>query len=128
MSERCPQCGQTNVLMFSTRPSTGTFTRRNMFSPLRASISAKSCGVEAITAPASGTARGRRGVDAERLELAPGDLLQHLRERRHPHRPAPDHRRLLVDQKAHGHHLESISLHGLKLVADGLLRLGFKAQ
>ena len=41
--------------MFSTIPSTGTFTRRNMFRPLRASISARSCGVDTITAPASGT-------------------------------------------------------------------------
>ena len=36
-------------------PSTGTSTRRNMLSPLRASISARSCGVDTITAPASGT-------------------------------------------------------------------------
>ena len=41
--------------MFSTRPSTGTFTFSNMRTPRRASISATSCGVETITAPASGT-------------------------------------------------------------------------
>ena len=41
--------------MFSTMPMTGTSTLRNMFSPLRASIRARSCGVETMTAPASGT-------------------------------------------------------------------------
>ena len=41
--------------MFSTMPSTGTATLRNMLSPLRASISAMSCGVETITAPDSAT-------------------------------------------------------------------------
>ena len=41
--------------MFSTMPSTGTSTLRNMLRPLRASSSAMSCGVETITAPASGT-------------------------------------------------------------------------
>ena len=55
MSERSPHLGQMNVLMFSTMPSTGTPTLRNMARPLRASISARSCGVETITAPDSGT-------------------------------------------------------------------------
>ena len=41
--------------MFSTMPSTGTSTLRNISRPLRASISATSCGVETITAPVSGT-------------------------------------------------------------------------
>ena len=41
--------------MFSMMPSTGTSTLRNMLRPLRASSSAMSCGVETITAPASGT-------------------------------------------------------------------------
>ena len=50
-----PQCGQTKVDMFSTMPSTGTFTLRNIASPLRASMSATSCGVVTITAPARGT-------------------------------------------------------------------------
>ena len=40
--------------MFSTMPSTGTLTLRNICRPLRASISATSCGVVTITAPASG--------------------------------------------------------------------------
>ena len=54
MSVVSPQCGQTKVDMFSTMPMTGTLTLRNMASPLRASISATSCGVVTITAPASG--------------------------------------------------------------------------
>ena len=41
--------------MFSTMPSSGTSTFLNMLRPLRASISARSCGVETMTAPASGT-------------------------------------------------------------------------
>ena len=41
--------------MFSTIPSTGTLTRLNMAMPRRASINARSCGVETITAPLSGT-------------------------------------------------------------------------
>ena len=44
-----------NVDMFSTMPSTGTLTRRNMAMPRRASINARSCGVETMTAPRSGT-------------------------------------------------------------------------
>ena len=41
--------------MFSMMPSTGTSTLRNMLRPLRASISARSWGVETMMAPASGT-------------------------------------------------------------------------
>ena len=41
--------------MFSTMPSTGTLTFLNIASPRRASISERSCGVEMITAPFSGT-------------------------------------------------------------------------
>ena len=40
--------------MFSTRPSTGTSTFSNIFSALRASSVATSCGVVTITAPATG--------------------------------------------------------------------------
>ena len=41
--------------MFSTTPRSGTCTCLNMAMPRRASISARSCGVETITAPLSGT-------------------------------------------------------------------------
>ena len=41
--------------MFSTMPSTGTLTFLNIASPRRASISDRSCGVEMMIAPLSGT-------------------------------------------------------------------------
>ncbi len=41
--------------MFSMMPSTGTLTLRNIAMPRRASIKARSCGVETMTAPLSGT-------------------------------------------------------------------------
>ena len=41
--------------MFSTMPSTGTSTRRNMLRPFLASIRARSCGVDTMMAPDSGT-------------------------------------------------------------------------
>src|SRR5687768_10517737 len=50
----CPQAGHTKVDMFSTTPSTGTLSLRNMARPLRASMSATSCGVVTTTAPAIG--------------------------------------------------------------------------
>ena len=88
MSDRVPQCGQMKVDMFSTMPSTGTSTLRNMAMPRRASISARSCGVETITAPASGTAWAivscaspvPGGMSTTSTSsVAPLDLAQHLR-------------------------------------------------
>src|SRR5882672_7623711 len=127
MSERSPQCGQMNVDMFSTMPSTGTLVRLNMPMPRRASISAKSCGVETMIAPLSGTCcvsgelRPRRCRAACRsVDLAPLDLAQHLGERRHHHRPVPDHRRLFLDEQADRNHLEVVAVHGLEpRAADG---------
>jgi hypothetical protein len=55
MCEAWPQAGQTWTLMFSTTPSTGTSTLRNIISPLRASSNAMSWGVVTMMAPASGT-------------------------------------------------------------------------
>ena len=43
------------MLMFSTTPRMGTPTFSNIFTPLRASSSAMSCGVVTITAPVTGT-------------------------------------------------------------------------
>ena len=42
--------------MFSITPRIGTETLRNIVTPRRASISARSCGVETMTAPDSGVA------------------------------------------------------------------------
>ena len=50
-----PHCEQTCRLMFSTTPSTGTLTLRNISMPFLASSSAMSCGVVTITAPLTGT-------------------------------------------------------------------------
>ncbi|MNT95055.1 hypothetical protein D3C72_2368610 [compost metagenome] len=41
--------------MFSTTPSTGIFTLRNISTPFLASSNARSCGVVTITAPETGT-------------------------------------------------------------------------
>jgi len=42
------------MLMFSTMPTIGTPTFSNILRPLRASISAMSCGVVTMTAPVTG--------------------------------------------------------------------------
>ena len=54
MLVRSPQCGQTKKLMFSTTPSSGTFSLRNMASALRTSSSATAWGVVTMTAPVKG--------------------------------------------------------------------------
>ena len=55
MSYRFSVSGQTKKLMFSTIPSTGMFTLRNMAIALVASRRATSCGVQTTTAPVSGS-------------------------------------------------------------------------
>ena len=57
-------------------------------------------------------AGARRHVDHHHVERAPLHLAQHLRQRRHHHRPAPDHRRLFLDQKADRHHRHAVALDG----------------
>jgi hypothetical protein len=77
------------------------FTFSNIFRPLRASISAMSCGVVTITAPVTapsrqrqlGVAGARRHVDDQIVDVAPVGLVQQLVERLGDHRAAPDHRR-----------------------------------
>ena len=112
--------------MFSTKPSTGTATLRNMFRPLRASTSAMSCGVDTITAPAQRhalrqrqlrIAGARRHVDHQHVELAPLHVAQHLFERARHHGAAPDHRRVLVDDVADRHGLETVTLDRLQRLA-----------
>ena len=49
-----------------------------------------------------------RHIDHHHVERAPFDLAQHLRERGNHHRPAPNHCRLLVDEKADRHDGEAI--------------------
>src|SRR5580704_2134574 len=55
ISTGLPQCGQANVLMFSTTPSTSTFTWRNISIALRTSATATSEGVVTTTAPVTAT-------------------------------------------------------------------------
>jgi hypothetical protein len=118
--------------MFSTMPRIGTSVLRNMATPRLASIRARSCGVETMTAPASGVACAivswaspvpGRHVDDEHVELAPGDLAQHLGDGAHHHRAAPDHRRLFLDEEADGHDLDAEALQrreGAPLTTRGL--------
>ncbi len=75
-----------------------------------------------------GIACAGRHVDDQDIELAPGDVFQHLAQGRHHHRSAPDHRRLLVDEKAHRHDFQPIGFHRLQLVVDQGLRLAFQAE
>ena len=122
--------------MFSTMPSTGTLTRLNMAMPRRASIRARSCGRRdddgalerhLLRHGELGVAGAGRHVDHHDVERAPLDLAQHLRQRRHHHRAAPDHRRLFLDQEADRHHLEAVAVHrdehgcrrGLRPALDG---------
>ena len=51
-----------------------------------------------------------RHIDHENVEGAPGDVAQHLGDRRHHHRPAPDHRGLFLDQKTDRHDGEAEAL------------------
>ena len=115
--------------MFSMMPSTGTSTLRNMLRPLRASSSATSCGVVTMTAPESGTFCARvswaspvpGGRSTTRKSSSPQSTsrsncviaLMH-------HRAAPDHRRVLVDQEAHRHHLDAVVLHRLACILPSL--------
>ena len=137
MSERSPHLGQMNELMFSMMPSTGTSTLRNMLRPLRASISARSCGVETMMAPDSGTCCAMvsctspvpGGMSITSTSRSPQvDVAQHLGERGDHHRPAPDDGRAFVDQEAHRHGLEAIGLHRPQLVAACDLRAAAQTQ
>ena len=75
-----PHFGQMWTDMFSTMPRIGMPTFSNILRPLRASMSAMSCGVVTITAPVTGTfcasvswmspVPGRQ-VDHEVVEVAP---------------------------------------------------------
>ena len=122
--------------MFSTMPSTGTLTRRNMAMPRRASIKReilrrrdddRALERHLLRHGELRVAGARRHVDHHDVERAPLDFAQHLRQRRHHHRPAPDHRRFFLDQKADRHHRHAVALDrlepgaadGLRLLADG---------
>src|SRR5262249_57546933 len=63
-----------------------------------------------------------RHIDHHYVERAPFDLAQHLGERRDDHRPAPDHRRLLVDEEADRHDGEPVARDRLEPRAADSLR------
>jgi hypothetical protein len=56
------------------------------------------------------------------VEVAPVGVLQQLLERLRHHRPAPDHRRIGVDQKTNRHRLNAVRLERLQRFA--VLRFG----
>ena len=105
--------------MFSITPSTGTLTFSNIVDALRASISATSCGVVTMIAPAErdrlhdrqlDVAGAGREIEHEVIEFAPFDLPQKLLRVTRHHRPAQDRRRSVVEQETHRHQLEVVLL------------------
>ena len=58
-----------------------------------------------------GVAGARGQVDQEHVQFAPFHVLDELLDGLHDHRPAPDDRRVVVDQEAHAHHLDAVLLH-----------------
>ena len=69
-----------------------------------------------------------RHVDDQHVELAPCHFAQHLVERRHHHRAAPDHRRVFFHQEAHRHDLQAVILHRLEHPAFKLFGTAGDAQ
>jgi hypothetical protein len=67
-----------------------------------------------------------RHIDNQAIELAPQNVTQQLLDRRHHHRPAPDHRLFFIDKEADGHGLDAISDERPDGAALGL-RLSFEA-
>ncbi len=59
-------------------------------------------------------------INDEGVEFAPGDIAQKLRQRLGDHRPPPDHWRIFIDEKAHGHDLDAMGLEGNELAAFDL--------
>src|SRR5450755_3683826 len=110
--------------MFSMMPRTGTFTFWNIARPLRASMSATSCGVVTMTAPESATFRVRvscaspvpGGKSTRRKSCVTQERLDGLED----HRPAPDHRRVDVHQEPDRHdaHAEPLDREDLLLLVN----------
>ncbi len=105
--------------MFSTMPSMGTLSFRNIARPLRTSSSATSCGVVTITTPHErdhlrqrelGVAGARRHVEHQVVERAPGHVAQELLDGGVDHRAAPHERLALVDEQPDRHDLHAVGL------------------
>ena len=112
--------------MFSTMPRTGTSTLRNMLRPLRASINARSCGVETMIAPDSGTCWAMvsctspvpGGMSITSTSRSPQSTSRSIWvSARTTIGPRQMIGRALIDQEAHRHGLEAVGLHGPQLFA-----------
>ena len=73
-------------------------------------------------------AGARRQVDHQVVEVAPAGVVEQLGQRRGRHRPAPDHRRVLVDQQADRHRLDAVRAHRLDGLAVGTVGPARQAQ
>ena len=98
--------------MFSTMPSTGTPTFRNIATPLIASAKRDVLRRRDDDRPRQSDLLGerelrvagaRRHVHDQDVELSPSDVPQELLDRLHDHRPAPDDGRVLVHEEAERH-------------------------
>ena len=123
--------------MFSMMPRTGTSTLRNMFSPLRASSRAMSWGVDTMGRACQrhvlrhgqlGVAGARRHVDDQDVQLAPGDVAQHLLQGAHAPSARARSSGVLRHQEADGHALDAVVAHRHQGLAVGELRLAGDAQ
>ena len=95
-------------------------TLRNIARPLRASMSATSCGVVTTTAPVrpafcvsvscASPVPGGRSMTMK-SSVAPLHVGEELIDRLHHHRAAPDHRRVGIGDEAEGHGLDAVALH-----------------
>ena len=56
--------------------------------------------------------RSRRKIDQKDIQIAPADVLHELLDGLHDHRPAPDHRRVVVHEEAHAHDLHPVRFQG----------------
>src|SRR6516225_8100096 len=108
MSELLPQCGQMKVDMFSTMEYRhvdalehgDAAPRVDQSEILRRRDDDGAFERHLLRHGELRVAGAGWHVDHHDVERAPLGLAQHLRQGRHNHRPAPDHRRLFVDQKA----------------------------
>ena len=67
----------------------------------------------------------RRHINDQDVQFPPNDIIQHLLQRAHHHRAAPDDRLIFRDQKANRHDLDAIAFQGLQCFAIG--RIGAAA-
>ena len=65
-------------------------------------------------------AGARRHVDHQHIQLAPGNIVEHLAHRAGHHWAAPDHRAILVNQETHGHQRHAVADNRRYLVAVAL--------